>query len=332
MAYVSTTVNWDTIRSITNPKVAQKISDNITGKIPVIYFLNRMGHKEYEDGGYQYQLPVFKELQSAEAYSGDTVLSTVQPDPSTVAIYNRKQLSIPIVATGTQLLQNGGNNPESVVNFIAFMIDVAEESMKNSLGGSTVGIFSSLGESDLGVTGLQNILTTTNTTGTVGGLSRATFSFWRHIYVNCATGFNTSGQISLRSAFYQAVRGDEAPTIGIMNQSSFINFERSLVGTLNYYLPTTADKMAYGDLGYQTLNWHGTPFLLDSNCPANSIYLLNLKYLKLLVHRERDMSIRDFIAPSDQDAIVARMYWAGNLVCTNLARQALIGGLPDTWA
>ena len=60
--------------------------------------------------------------------------------------------------------------------------------------------------------------------------------------------------------------------------------------------------------------------------------MLNLKYLKFLVHGERDMSIREWITPADQDGLVARIYWAGNLVCSNLSRQGLIQGLPDTWA
>ena len=44
------------------------------------------------------------------------------------------------------------------------------------------------------------------------------------------------------------------------------------------------------------------------------------------------MAIRDFVTPPNQDGLVGRLYWAGNLVTNNLARQGLLQGLPDTWA
>lgn len=52
--------------------------------------------------------------------------------------------------------------------------------------------------------------------------------------------------------------------------------------------------------------------------------------MKLLVHRDRDMSIRDFITPTNEDSIVGRLYWAGNLVSNNLARQGILQGSLDT--
>ena len=180
MATPSTTVTLNTINSITHPKVAQKIADNITGKIPLLYFLNRIGHKEHENGGTEYRIPVFKELTSGQWYIGTTALTSPDTDHVTTAIYQRKQLTIPITLTGTKLLQNSGGGEEAVINYIAAQLEMAEESMKAALAGSANGIFSSNGESDTGCTGLQNIITDSTTTGTVGGLSRATYSSKRH--------------------------------------------------------------------------------------------------------------------------------------------------------
>lgn len=328
MAYLSTTVNWDTIRTITNPKVSRKIADNITAKIPLLYFLNRMGNKEYESGGFNYMFPVFKELANAQAYTGTTVLSSAEADPATTAIYERKQLSVPIVATGTKMLQNSGNSPEAIVNYMTFIVEAAEESMKNSMDGATVGLFSANTESDLGITGLQNIVSTTPTTGTTGGLDRSVYTFWRNQTASIATNFSTSGLSAFRNLFFACVRGDEAPTIGIITQSMYINFHASLTSTIPYNQPSPVTT--YGDLGFQHLYFQGVPIMFGSNVPANSGFFLNLKYLRLLVHEERDMTIRDWITPTDQDALLARLYWAGNLVCSNLARQGVLTGSGDS--
>lgn len=323
MSYLSTTVNWDSIRAITHPKVSRKIADNITGKIPLLYFLNKQGNKEYESGGFNYVLPVFKELQNAQAYAGATVLSDAEADPATVAIYERKQLTVPIVATGTKMLQNSGNNPEAIVDYMTFLVEAAEESMKNSMDGSTVGIFSSNTETDLGITGLQNIVSTTPTSGTTGGLSRSTYSWWQNQSATITTSFASTGLAGLRNAFYSAVRGDESPQIGMFTQAAYINLHTALTSTI-YYNVSQSPRNMDGDIPFQHIYFQGVPIMFGSNVPANTQYLLNTKYLKLMVHQDRDMTIRDWITPVAGDYLLARLYWAGNLVCSNLARQAVI--------
>jgi len=333
LAHLSTTVNWDSIRTLTNPKVAEKIADNITARIPLFYFLNKMGNKENEQGGYNYMLPVFKELQTAQAYTGNTVLNALEADPVTTAIYERKQITVPIVITGTKMLQNSGSNPEAIVDYLAVMIETAEESLKDGLSNQTNGIFSANGEADLGLTGLQNIVADSTTAGTVGGLSRATYTFWRQQSDTVATGFRTDGLASMNNLFYQCVRGDESPTVIIMTRATYINLAASLTYQTNTAAQfNTQGPMTKGDMAFEHIYWHGVPCMFDDYCPTNRAYFLNLKYMKLLVNGERDISMRDFITPADQDSLVGRIYWAGNLVCSNLSRQGVLQGLPDTAA
>lgn len=329
MSYLSTTANWDTIGSITNPLISRKVSDNITTQIPLLYLLDKMGNKEYENGGLQYNLPVFKELQTAQAYTGLTTLSYAESDPVTSAIYNRKQLTVPVTLTGTKLLQNSGNDETAIINYMEVIIEAAQESMKMSMDGSTLGIFSANGESDLGITGLQNLVSSTPTTGTTGSLSRSTYTWWQNQTANITTNFQTSGLAAFRELFAECVRGNEVPTVGILTQAMWINFWRTLTSTIQYNLPTPNTQSA--DLGFQNFYFQGVPIMFGSNVPANTGYFLNLKYMKFLVSQQRDMVFRDFIAPTDQDALVGRLYWAGNLVASNLARQGVFTGSGDTY-
>jgi hypothetical protein len=278
MPNLSTTVSWDTIRSLTHPKVAQKISDNITKQIPLIYFLNKIGHKEYENGGYNYMFPVLKELPAVQGYTGLTVLDAVEADPVTSAIYERKQLTVPIFLSGTKLLQNSGSDPTAIVNYIAAQIEIAEESMKNSMASSSIGIFSSLGETDFtGMTGLVNMLgsnaSQTLTTGTVGGLDRSVYTWWRQQSDSVSTGFSTDGLASMRTLFINTFRGDEAPSVIAMTLLSYINLETALTGTLTYNTPSP--KTQFGDVGFEHIMFHGAVCLPDAQCPANTAYFLN---------------------------------------------------------
>ena len=127
--------------------------------------------------------------------------------------------------------------------------------------------------------------------------------------------------------FITCVRGDELPTLITMTKAGFTNLIVALTGTVNYNQVTNARTV--GDIDFPYINFHGSTVLFDDGQPANTIYFLNLKYAKLIVHQDRDMSIRDFIAPSNQDLLVGRMFWAGNLVFSNLARQGRMGGTID---
>lgn len=329
MAQLSLTEVQNTIRTLTNPKISKYVSDNITAKIPLLYFLDRMGNKEYEDGGFDYRFPIMQSLSTAQAYTGMTVLTSPEADPVTMAVYSRKQLTVPVVLTGTKLLQNSGNNPESIVNYSTFLVEHAIESMKDSMAGTTNGIMSNNGETDLGITGLQNLVSTSYNSGTTGGLDRSVYSVWQNQYQTCATGFSTNGRTTMDGLFFSCIRGDEHPTIVILTQSTYINLSRNLSATLQYNQPSP--KTAYGDIGFEHIYWHGVPCMFDSYVPANTGYMLNLKYLKLLVSRDRDMTFRDFITPTDGDYLLGRIYWAGNLVSNNLARQGVLTGSPDTY-
>lgn len=326
MSYLSTTVNWDTIGSITNPLISKKVADNITTNIPLLYLLDKMGNKEHESGGLQYNLPVFKELQNAQAYTGLTVLSYADTDPVTSAIYNRKQLTVPVTLTGTKLLQNSGNDETAIINYMTVIIEAAQESMKASMDAQ---IYSTNSESDLGITGLQNLVSATPTTGTTGSLSRSAYSWWQNQTANILTNFSTSGLAAFRELFVDCVRGNEVPTVCIVTQAMWINLHRSLTSTIQYNLPTPNTQS--GDLGFQHIYFQGVPVMFGSNVPANTGWMLDLKYMKFLVARDRDMVFRDFISPTDQDALVGRLYWAGNLVASNLSRQGVFTGAGDTY-
>ena len=330
MANPSLSVELNTINSLTNPLIAQKIADNITGRIPLFHFLNKIGHKEFENGGTDYRFPVFKELPNATVYSGLTSFVNTEKDLVSTALLYRKLFTQDITLSGEKLLQNSGDDQTAVVNYITAQVEMAEESMKNTLAGSTYGIFSSQADSDLGITGLQTMLPDSTSTGTYAGLSRATYSYWRHNSDTVSTGFDTDGLVSLTALRLACQRGDEAPTVIIMTRTSYANFIRELTGTLTYNQPSP--KTQFMEYGAEHINFGGAIVIFDDGVPENRAYVLNLKYLKLLVHSKRDMAIRDFITPSNQDAIIGRMYWAGNLVCNNLARQGILQGLPDTWA
>jgi hypothetical protein len=327
MAFVTSSLSLNTINSLTLPLIAQKISDTITGRIPLFWFLNKIGHKEYENGGIEYRFPILQGLATAQAYTGNTVLTNVERDFVTSAVIQRKQFTQDITLSGTKLLQNSGDDETAVVNYIAAQVEIAMEGLINTLAGNTLGIFSNQADGDLGITGLATMLQDSATTGTYAGLDRSVYTTWQQQTGTATTNFATTGLSTMRTLQLACVRGDEAPTVIVMSRASYAMLDTAMTGTINYNQPSPATE--FGDVGFQHIYFKGSICIFDDGVPANHAYLLNMKYLKLLVHEKRDCSIRDFITPVDMDSITGRIYWAGNLVCNNLARQGVLLGTID---
>ena len=273
MTPLQQTTTFDTLKTLTNDLVSKKISDTVTQQIPLINLLDRVGNKEYESGGYQYRLPVLTELNKAQAYTGNTILDNDFQDGVTNAIFVRKQLTVPIVLSGTQMLQNSGNDPTAIVDFVEAQMQIAELAMQDALAGSSQGVMSDKGESDLEVTGLRNMLTDSTTTGTCGGLSRATYSTWQHQSDTVTTGFNTDGLVSMNNLWLLCNRGEETPSIVIMTRAGFANFMRSLQATITYNQPSP--NTAFGEIGFDHLNYMGATVLFDNGVTSQRAYFLN---------------------------------------------------------
>ncbi len=136
------------------------------------------------------------------------------------------------------ILTGEGAEPDLLQSFI----EAAEISMRDAIGGSSVGVFSDGNETTLGeITGLQNILTTSITTGTVGQLSRATLSIWRHQLANVASAFDTNGLNSMTTLFRQCTRADESPDLVVFNGETWDNYLRETTRTFQTNMPGLGD-------------------------------------------------------------------------------------------
>lgn len=73
---------------------------------------------------------------------------------------------------------------------------------------------------------------------------------------------------------------------------------------------------------------NGVPWVVDSHVPSvtgsttnSHIYFLNEDFLYWAVSPRADFYLEPFQSPVNQDAMVAKMLWAGNLINTNVSRH-----------
>ena len=323
---LSVTRSFDRVYSIVRDNVEPILFDNVSTQTSLLYALKLMGAIHRVSGRAHFRFNILKELPTTIGFSDLDPLTPVRGDPVTSCIYEWKQLATPIQVSGRDLIRTDGEN--GIIDMLELFMQSAEISLREAIGGRTLGIFSDAAEDTLTkITGLQNILGTSTTTGTVGNLSRATLAVWRHKSQNVASAFDTNGLDRFRTLFRQCKRANEVPNITVLTGAAMDNFEKELTSTFQVNLP----MMGFGggdqnmiDAGFPNIRYKGSLIFDDDGVPPNAGYMLNTKYLGLYVHEGRDGEIGDLIKSKDSDDLVSYVHWAGNLCATNLGLMGII--------
>lgn len=323
---LSVTREYQRIFTIVRDEAEPILFDNVSSRTAFLYRLKDMGAIIKTGGKPHLRFNILKELPTAQGYTDLDTLTPVRGDPVTSAIYEWKQIAVPVQVSGLDMIKTPEGNE---IDLVEMFLQSAEISMRDCIGGSTEGIFSSAAETDLRkITGLQNMLTSSTTTGTVGNLNRATLSVWRHQSANVASDFSVNGHARIRTLYRQCARFDETPDTIVLTGAAMDNFEANLSGTLTYNLPIMgvgAGDERMLEVGYPNIRYKGALVFADDGCPANYGYMLNLaKYYRLFVREGRDAEIGDFVKSQTKDDLVTYVLWAGNAAMTNLARNGVL--------
>lgn len=321
---LSVTREYQRIFSIVADEAEGIIFDNITTQTQLLYRMNQLGAIIKTGGKPHLRFNILKELPTTVGYTDLDTLTPVRADPATSCIYEWKQLATPVQVSGLDMIKTPEGNE---IDLVELFMQSAEASMKEAIGGSSLGIFSSAAETDVRkITGLQNMLTSSTTTGTTGNLNRATLAAWRHKSGNVSSDFSANGFSAMRTLYRQCSRYDEVPDTIVLTGSAMDNFEANLTGTFNVNLPLVGPgNQQMIDAGFENFRYKGAFIFADDGCPANYGYFLNIKkYFRLFVREGRDAEIGDFVKSQGADDLATYVLWAGNAIMTNLARNGVL--------
>ena len=119
----------------------------------------------------------YAENTNAMWYQGYDPLNTAAQDVLTAAEFDFKQAAVAVTISGLEELQNAGK--EKIIDLLDARISNAEKTMKNLI---CAGIYSNgTGSGGKEIGGLQLLVADTATSGTVGGINRATWTFWQNV-------------------------------------------------------------------------------------------------------------------------------------------------------
>ncbi|WNV09959.1 phage major capsid protein [Tardiphaga sp. 709] len=326
----------DDIVATTIENRSKKAADNVTRNNALLNRLAKQGNtRAYSpiDGG----TTIWEEIEYALNgttmwYSGYETLNIAPQQIFTSAIFQIRQAAVAVSISGLEELQNSGE--ERMIDLIGGRVSNAERSLESLIA---TGIYSD-GTTPKSIGGLQQLISKTPATGSVGGIDPATWVFWRNIAFSSATDGGapaTAANIKgyMDAVANQLVRGTDKADLIPADNNYWELYNQSLQAIQR------TEQVKTGESGFESLKYRSADVILDGGfqgystdpipvggVPVNTMYFINSRYLKYRPHRDRNFNA---IGPKrmsvNQDASVKLMGWAGNMTISNRRLQGVLG-------
>jgi len=298
-----------------------KIADNVSKGNAIISMTRKNGGWSPASGR-----EIVQELEYSEGnfqwYSGYESLNISPPDVISAATFDWKQAAGTVSISGLESeVQNTGK--EAIINLLNARIKNAENTMRNQV---TVGMYADgTGNGGKEIGGLQLLVADDPTTGTVGGINRANFAFWRnqkYDAINDGGAAATKANIKeyMNSAFIAAQRGNDKPNLIVADANYYKLFWASLQDIQRV---TSEDATA----GFKSLAYEANvPVVYEDSAgmPANHMYMLNTDFLNFRYAPNRLFQPMEARESVNQDASVNMILFAGNLTTSNASLQSVL--------
>ena len=268
-------------------------------------------------GGDFVAVPLAYALNSTVAsYSDTDPISTTRGDTFDRAEFQWKEYAGTAIVSDLEADRNAGEG--TVFPLLPAKLENLRNSMKSTIN---TDLFSDgTGNSSKQIGGFRHIIASDPTTGTVGAINRANFSFWRS---QQALGTQTTSafdnlRAAMRSIYNLCSNGmaDAHPSFIATTRTVMEGYEGLLLANERF-----ANKED-GDGGFQNevIKFKGAKLSYDVACPSGLMYFGNPKFVKLAYKKGSWFKMLESTRPANQTLTVYPVRTMCNLITTNSRR------------
>ena len=318
--------NLSEIVTTTIENRSKATADNVSKSHALLDRLEKKGKAKPADGGRR----IVQEIEFGENgtfgwYSGYDTLNIAPSEVFSAAEFDWKQCVVAVSISGIEELMNSGS--EQFIDLLENRIGNAERTMRNQMGAAVYGDGTAAGGKAIG--GMALLLADTATTGTVGNINRANWSFWRNQSFSSLADFGAAASTAnivsyMNRVWLTLVRGVEKPDLIMADNNYYRLYMEALLPQQRFTSPGMAEA------GFESLRFQSADVVFDGGiggaCPANHMYFCNTDYMYLRHHPKRRYTAigpRDRFA-TNQDAMVRLMGWAGNMTLSGGMMQGVL--------
>jgi hypothetical protein len=231
------------------------------------------------------------------------------------------QVAINIQANGREILQNSGKSQNR--DLIRSRVLNAKMSFENNFNEDLL----SDGALANQINGLQALISD-NGTGTVGGISRSSFSFAKNQFYRATTdggaALSQSNIVSYMDRLDILIQAWKGKTKGILADNASFGFYEAAVHPLQRLTDTNA---TLAKLGFDTYKYKRAEVVLEptiSGMPASTMYFLDPEVMDLCYHTNRNLVRLPKRDSFNQDSQIEYLAWMGNLTAKNFRRLGVL--------
>jgi len=321
------------------------LQDNVSRNNALLARLNRKGRIKTFSGG----RTIVQELNYANNttftwYSGYQTININPSQVFTAAEFPIRQAALAVSISGLEEIQNSGE--EAIIDLLEGRVENGEMTFMNGLSNGIYGDGTTSGS----ISGLQLLVAASPSTGTVGGIDRSQWAFWRNLVFSASTSGGAAANAAnilqyMDTLYVQLLRGRDKPDLIVADNNMFRFYLQALQAIQRITTDGGAPDLA--EAGFESLKYMSSDVVLDGGfqgfsgdpipfqtststssvggAPTNTMYFLNTNYIHFRPHAQRNMVPLDPDRFSiNQDAMVRILGWAGNMTISNAFLQGLI--------
>ena len=310
-----------------------ELADNVTNNNALLRRLKERGNvKTFSGGNVILQEIMYNDATSnnTNSYSGYEVLNVSQNSPISAAQFGITQYASAVTISGLEMIQNSGK--EAIIDLLDGRMAVAEAQLQNRMSGDIY--LDGTGNSGKNITGLGAAVPDVPTSGTYGGINRATWPFWQPKAYSGVTNGGAAVTASNIQAYMDAlavqlIRGTDKPDLIVADN----NYYRLYLQSLQAIQRISDSGSGMAGAGFASLKYYGAGMASDvvldggigASATSNHMWFLNTKYLHFRPHVDRNfVPIGGERQAVNQDAIVKLIGWAGNMTCSGSQFQGVL--------
>lgn len=305
--------SFDAIATTTLEARSSELGDSITKNSAILRALEKKGNKRPVSGGELIVEPVvYPGNDTYKRYSGWDQLDVRPTQDITSASFTPKQCAVSIAISGREMAQNQGS--EKLIDLLEVRIKNAEKALRNGVAADLLSDGTS--DSSKQIDGLLAAVPLDPTTGTYGGISRSTYSWWRSVSYDATTDGGAAATSANIETYMEYVwtalkRGEDSVDLILADNVYWRLYAAALRGR---QLISPSDK---ADGGRPSLTFMSATVELEgygAEIPDNRMWFLNTDYLFWRPYKGRDFAVLDGSRYSfNQDGMVKVIGFMGNL-------------------
>jgi hypothetical protein len=304
--------------------VGTKPEDNIHNDYWLLNRFQEGGGFKSIDGGRTINGPIEYAINTTvKAYTDLDLLDTTRVDVFDEFMYPWKEYAGTVVMSELERAKNQGSGRK--FDLLAAKLENLRNSFKRTINTDLYGDGSGTGGKVIG--GLKLIVADDPRVGAVGGINRATFTFWRS---QQTSGAQTAApydnlQAAMRHLYNLCSNGVSGahPTFAVTTMEVFEGYEAQLVKNERYSRTGKTDKGISG-FKSESLMFKDIPISFDLACPTGNLYELNTDNLKLAYQSGYWMKGFPAVDPANQTADIFKVMTIANLFSNNPRRLGVV--------